>query len=143
MPESMNPHITSDTGRNVPKDALLTDLARVRELMAFLLGEATLDGVWFGERKEGERGLYWWRDELRTHASGIEAMARDAAARNKGPWREVVWSSPSVEGQHTVRYNVNTDDRARSLFGEGACWGAFPDDAVIVEIRAGDDRHVF
>jgi hypothetical protein len=32
---------------------------------AFLLGEGPLQGVWYGERPEGERCKYWWRIHLR------------------------------------------------------------------------------
>ena len=42
---------------------------------AFLLGEGPLQGVWYGERPEGERGKYWWRKHLR---------AAIDAAMNKG-----------------------------------------------------------
>jgi hypothetical protein len=34
------------------------------ELVAFLNGQATLDGVWFGEKHPTEKGLYWWRKRL-------------------------------------------------------------------------------
>lgn len=34
------------------------------EVMAFLRGEAPLDGVWFGEPHPTERGAFWWRKHL-------------------------------------------------------------------------------
>lgn len=34
-------------------------------MMAFLTGEAPLDGVWFGERHPKEKGMFWWRKHLR------------------------------------------------------------------------------
>jgi hypothetical protein len=35
-----------------------------RAILAYLLGEASFDGHWFGEPRP-DRGPYWWRDELR------------------------------------------------------------------------------
>lgn len=37
---------------------------KLREIGAYLLGEAPLDGSWFGETPEG-RDRYWWRTPLR------------------------------------------------------------------------------
>ena len=34
-------------------------------VVAFLMGEAPLDGVWFGDRHPTERGAFWWRKHLR------------------------------------------------------------------------------
>lgn len=41
----------------------------LQEVVAFLCGEATLDGVWFSERHPTERGAFWWRKHLRAAAS--------------------------------------------------------------------------
>ena len=35
----------------------------MKEVAAFLLGEAPLDGFWFGERHPA--GGFWWREHLR------------------------------------------------------------------------------
>lgn len=44
----------------------MTDLILIpRELFAFLCGDGPLDGHWFGEKPEHERGNFWWRKALR------------------------------------------------------------------------------
>jgi len=35
------------------------------EIIAFLLGEGPLDGVYFGEKHPFHEGRYWWRKHLR------------------------------------------------------------------------------
>lgn len=37
----------------------------LEEVTEFLLGNAPLDGVWFGERHPKEVGAFWWRAYLR------------------------------------------------------------------------------
>ena len=39
--------------------------ATLKEVVAFLTGEAPLDGVWFGGVHPTERGAFWWRKHLR------------------------------------------------------------------------------
>ncbi len=34
------------------------------ELLAFLMGEQPLEGVWFGDPWHGGRGAFWWRNRL-------------------------------------------------------------------------------
>jgi len=41
------------------------------DVFKFLLGEGPLDGVWFGERPEGERGDFWWRKHLRAEVERL------------------------------------------------------------------------
>jgi hypothetical protein len=36
-----------------------------QEIIGFLLGESALDGRWFSEAAEEERGNFWWRKYLR------------------------------------------------------------------------------
>jgi hypothetical protein len=48
------------------------------ELYAFLMGEAPLQGVWFGELNEGFRGAFWWRGLLRCAAGWPNASAGEA-----------------------------------------------------------------
>ena len=43
------------------------------EVMAFLLGEGPLDGVWFGDRHPTEKGAFWWRKHLRAAMSSHPA----------------------------------------------------------------------
>lgn len=35
-----------------------------QEVLAFLIGSSTLDGVWFGERHPTKQGAFWWREYL-------------------------------------------------------------------------------
>ena len=37
---------------------------KLAEVIAFLCGEAPLDGVWFGDPHPTERGPFWWRKHL-------------------------------------------------------------------------------
>lgn len=37
----------------------------LRKMEAFLCGEASLDGVWFGDKHPTERGEFWWRRHLK------------------------------------------------------------------------------
>lgn len=41
------------------------------DLVAFLRGEAPLDGVWFGEAHPVERGAFWWRNRLRAQSAPV------------------------------------------------------------------------
>lgn len=36
-------------------------------ILKFLLGEGSLDGVWFGDIHPTERGMFWWRKHLRQY----------------------------------------------------------------------------
>lgn len=44
----------------------------MKEVAAFLLGEAPLDGAWFGDTRPSEHGQFWWRKHLR---AALEAPA--------------------------------------------------------------------
>jgi hypothetical protein len=50
---------------------------RLREVIAFLLGEAPLDGCWFGEKPENERGNFWWRKHLRAAHADMAGEVRE------------------------------------------------------------------
>jgi len=43
----------------------------MNDVFKFLLGEGPLNGVWFGERPEGERGDFWWRKHLRAEVERL------------------------------------------------------------------------
>lgn len=45
------------------------------EIIAFLLGEGPLDGVYFGEKHPFHEGRYWWRKHLRKNQTGQERVA--------------------------------------------------------------------
>lgn len=50
------------------------------EVLAFLLGEGPLDGVWFGDKHPTERGAFWWRKNLRALLSPPEPVTPGIAA---------------------------------------------------------------
>ena len=63
------------------------DNRTMKEVAAFLLGEASLDGYWFGERHP--ISPFWWREHLRAALSEIdmtlEAMSAALAAPATAP----------------------------------------------------------
>lgn len=48
--------------------------ALAKELISFLRGEGSLDGVWFGDRHPTEKGAYWWRRRLPALAAALECQ---------------------------------------------------------------------
>lgn len=58
-------------------------------VVAFLMGEAPLRGAWFGERANGERGLYWWRKDLRA-ALAAEQTQPEELPRYADPFTYVI-----------------------------------------------------
>ena len=54
----------------------------MKEVAAFLLGEAPLDGAWFGDTRPSEHGQFWWRKHLRA-ALSAPATAPDELERLK------------------------------------------------------------
>lgn len=46
-----------------------TPNVRLAKVVAFLLGEASLEGVWFGEKHPSGQP-YWWRNNLRGATRG-------------------------------------------------------------------------
>lgn len=58
--------------RELERKAAMAD--QLAPVLAFLAGEAPLDGVWFGDRHPTEKGAFWWRKHLRT-AGAPEAPA--------------------------------------------------------------------
>lgn len=53
-----------------------TVVQALRDLLAFLLGEAPLDGVWFGDPHPAEKGKFWWRTHLRAALAEHDAQAQ-------------------------------------------------------------------
>lgn len=41
-------------------------------IVAFLLGEEPLEGVWFGDPHPTEKGAFWWRKHLRDAAKELK-----------------------------------------------------------------------
>lgn len=50
---------------------------KLREIAAFLCGDGTLDGFWFGERPM-DRAPFWWRTQLRKDIDELLAIAEAA-----------------------------------------------------------------
>lgn len=42
-------------------------------IIEFLLGEKSFDGMWFGERRPGEKPQWWWRKHLREHINSLSS----------------------------------------------------------------------
>lgn len=51
------------------------------EVAAFLLGEAPLDGLWYGEPDPKRRGEFWWRTPLRAALAAQSAPQQSAWVR--------------------------------------------------------------
>lgn len=64
-----------DQGGAAPDPGLVE---RLREMVAFLCGEAPLNGVWFGDVPEGERGPFWWRKPLRELIAALTTAPGEA-----------------------------------------------------------------
>lgn len=73
----------------------------MKEVAAFLLGEAPLDGFWFGERHPA--GGFWWREHLRA-ALSAPATAPDLSAAYIGAREDLaVWKKRALEAEETAR----------------------------------------
>lgn len=44
------------------------------DIIKFLLGEESFDGVWFGEKHPTEQGTFWWRKHLRQFINENQAL---------------------------------------------------------------------
>jgi hypothetical protein len=83
VPASPSGHSPSGLSRQSPlpsqaKPSVPNAVTIPGELYAFLMGEAPLEGVWFGELNEGYRGAFWWRALLRCAAGWPDASAGEA-----------------------------------------------------------------
>ena len=45
-----------------------------KDIIKFLLGEDSFDGVWFGEKHPTEQGAFWWRKHLRQFINENQAL---------------------------------------------------------------------
>jgi len=50
------------------------------DIFAFLFGESTFQGVWYGQPNPNERGAYWWRRHLRAALAAPPAIAGEPVA---------------------------------------------------------------
>lgn len=57
-------------------------MADLKEITAFLLGEAPLEGVWFGGKHPTRRGEFWWRSLLREAVAGAAHQVHSREAKS-------------------------------------------------------------
>lgn len=73
----------------------------MKEVAAFLLGEDSLDGYWFGERHP--ISPFWWREHLRA-ALSAPATAPDLSAAYIGAREDLaIWKKRALEAEETAR----------------------------------------
>lgn len=74
------------------------------ELVRFLLGEAPLEGIWFGDSKElrGGKPTYWWRKRLRAMLGSPE----------------LVYDKATKSIAHSGAGAAMTEERAREILGK-------------------------
>ena len=77
-------------------------MTTMKEVAAFLLGEAPLDGFWFGERHPA--GGFWWREHLRA------ALAAPSTAPERKPMTDQ--DTPDLFNRIQIRMRF-TDADAR------------------------------
>ena len=63
------------------------------EVIAFLLGEAEINGKWFGDRHPGDQP-YWWRKHLRAAWNRRTPAGEDA--RDAERWRYIAERAPTT-----------------------------------------------
>ena len=90
----------------------------MNQVSKFLLGEAPLDGAWFGDKHPSKRGAFWWREHLRTAL----------AATPSGPaWHD----APTVPGLWVDGINLRVlrfNDPDIGHIGKGRWLGPLPED---------------
>lgn len=106
---------------NIP-NADTADTVELSEVIAFLQGEGPLQGVWFGEKPEGERGNFWWRKHLR--AAMRSAVPSGAAEALEGP--------SNKRAEQRVIMTADADLRAALL-------AAYKEVDRVVELSDGED----
>lgn len=70
-----------------PPDAPGTGPFTLQQMVAFLCGEAPLDGVWFGNLHPGQRGQFWWRKFLRAAVAEPADGVPPSEAPQPAAWR--------------------------------------------------------
>lgn len=53
------------------------------DIIKFLLGEDSFDGVWFGEKHPTEEGAFWWRKHLRQFHESQALRIHDVVGRSE------------------------------------------------------------
>jgi hypothetical protein len=100
------------------------------EIVAFLMGEAPYDGVWFGELNEGLPGAFWWRAIIaaarRETADQVEQArlqgwneCREAAAKRADYYRAL--AVDNIAGGYRLTYNKGSEETARRILFDLEC----------------------
>ena len=77
----------------------------MKEVAAFLLGEASLDGYWFGERHP--ISPFWWREHLRAALSAPAAEPEQPASKalqdvaTERQRQDAKWGGPEHDDLHS------------------------------------------
>ena len=97
------------------------------DVLAFLQGAAPLDGVWFGEKPDGERGQFWWRKYLPPAPQQAEPVAESYAVQSavlieREACARLCESTTAAWTQHL--YNDACMDCAKAIRGQAEPDGA-------------------
>jgi len=70
-------------------------------ILKFLLGEGSLDGVWYGDKHPTEQGMFWWRKHLRQY---LEQAQLQQPVVMQGPllWNPYPSVRPTEYGDYFV-----------------------------------------
>ena len=94
----------------------------MKEVAAFLLGEAPLDGFWFGERHPA--GGFWWREHLRAAlAAPATAPAWHDAPTAPGTWILSLDSGMEVQ-ENITQHEIDIE----ATWPGGRWFGPIPED---------------
>lgn len=93
------------------------------DVLAFLQGSAPLNGAWFGEKPDGERGQFWWRKYLppapQQAEPAVEAYAvQSAVLIEREACARLCESTTAAWTQHL--YNDACMDCAKAIRGQSA-----------------------
>ena len=78
----------------------------MKEVAAFLLGEASLDGYWFGERHP--ISPFWWREHLRAALSAPATAPEQPASKalqdvaTERQRQDAKWGGPEHDDTHPI-----------------------------------------
>lgn len=76
-----------------------------RNVYNFLMGNGDIDGYWFGDRREDERGAFWWRKRMPAHTPAPQiGEAAEAWQQFKGAYlaKFRAWPRGGIDGMQTL-----------------------------------------
>lgn len=113
--------------------AVSPDRAALLELIAFLNGEAALDGVWFGDPRPGEKGRYWWRKRLGGLLASMPSPAEHTDAWIESAFR---YCGGRWDGSRWIIEDADLHPFVRTMIARSAsATTADPREAVQVAVR--------